>query len=91
MNICAACKHVVRRDVGSPRQWCDYNWLCGAKTVAPIPTRDPVTGLAGYLLTNDLGGTYFVAEITEALPQCRKVNPAGHCPMWESEGGPCPT
>lgn len=85
MNICSECQHVVRREVETPRRWCDYNWRCGA--VEPILTRDPVTGIAGFMVKNDLGPVGYSADKEGALPQCRTVNPNGECAMFAARGG----
>lgn len=81
MNICAKCKHVVKLDQNSPRNNCDYNWLCGAVEI--FETVDPVTGRAGYSTKNDLGGFVFHEEKRDAGPTCRSRNPVGECSLFE--------
>lgn len=79
MNICAKCVHVVRREVGTPREFSSHNWRCGCPRFHPIPTLDPVTGRSGYLQTNDFGGRYFVESTDEAMPTCANINRDGNC------------
>lgn len=79
MNICAKCVHVVRREVGTPREFACYNWRCGCPQFSPIPTLDPVTGRTGYAQTNDFGLGYFVESEGEASPMCSSINRDGAC------------
>lgn len=83
MNICAKCVHVRRREVGTPREFANYNWRCGCLAFHPIPTVDPVTGRFGYSQTNDLGGVVFVESKDDAMPLCSSVNGNGTCIYYE--------
>lgn len=81
MKICFECRYcmrVKRRPGGSHEDvW------CSAFPEETIPTKDPVTGRTGFMMTNDLGGGYFVEDAQEAMPSCRSKNSNGECERHE--------
>jgi hypothetical protein len=73
---------VIRKEPGTHREFCDYNWLCGADP-SVIHTLDPVTGRTGFMRNNDLDGVYFVKNKEYAGSTCRTRNADGGCEDYE--------
>lgn len=84
MNICVKCRHCVRSDVGTVREGCDYNIRCSAKDGDIVACLDPVLGVPGYLMRNDIGVFVFCRTKDDALPTCRSKNPMGDCQDYEA-------